>query len=122
MKKMETSWRVHYLWNGINDAPPLVENPRTTQAGQVVHFNGTLSFEIIKNLYTGANGYYLKQLSDARVNGVNLPGSREQIGAIGPGTVLNSGKWSFFFNGYREVGAESSTAGNKLALRVQKVF
>ena len=121
-KRMETSWRVHYLWNGINDAPPFVENTRTTQAGQAVHFNGTLSFEMIKNLYIGANGYYLKQLTDARGNGANLPGSREQIGAIGPGMVLNSGKWFFYINGYREVGAESTTAGNKLVLRVQKVF
>ena len=121
-KRMETSWRVHYLWNGKNDAPPLVENVRTTQAGQAVHFNSTLSFEIIKNLFIGANGYYLKQLTDARVNGVNQPDSREQIGAIGPGMVLNSGKWFFYINGYREAGAESTTAGNKLVLRVQKVF
>jgi hypothetical protein len=63
------------------------------QAGQAVHFNSTLSFAIIKNLHIGARGYYLKQLADARVNGVNLPGSREQIGAIGPDMVLNSGKW-----------------------------
>jgi len=33
----------------------------------------TLSFEIFKNLYIGANGYYLKQLTDARSNGVSLP-------------------------------------------------
>jgi hypothetical protein len=36
-------------------------------------FNSTLSFEIFKNLYTGANGYYLKQLTGARSNGVSLP-------------------------------------------------
>ena len=122
LKRMETSWRVHYLWNGINDAPPLVENTRTTEAGQAVHFNGTLSFEIFRNVYIGANGYYLKQLTDARSNGVSLPYSKEQIGAIGPGMVLKSGKWLFFINGYREVGAESTTAGNKLVLRVQRVF
>jgi hypothetical protein len=122
VKRMETSWRVHYLWNGINNASPLVENTRTTQAGQAVHFNRTLPFEIIKNLYIGANRYYPKQLTDARVNGVNLPGSREQICAIGPGMVLNSVKWFLYINGYREVGAESTTAGNKLVLRVQKVF
>jgi hypothetical protein len=85
-------------------------------------FNSTLSFEIFKNLYIGANGYYLKQLTDARSNGVSLPYSKEQIGAIGPGMVLNSGKWFFFINGYHETGAESTTAGNKLVLHVQKVF
>jgi hypothetical protein len=122
MKRMETSWRVHDLWSGTNDAPPLVENTRTTQAGQAVHFNSTLSFEIFKNLYIGANGYYLKQLTYARNNGVILPYSKEQTGAIGPGMVLNSVKLLFYINGYREVSAESTTAGNKLVLRVQKVF
>ena len=53
---------------------------------------------------------------------VSLPGSREQIGVIGPGMVQDSRKWFFFINGYREVGAETTTAGNKLVLRVQKVF
>jgi hypothetical protein len=119
---METSWRVHYPWNGTNDAPHLVENTRTAQAGQAVHFNSTLSFEIFKNLYIGANRYSLKQLTGARVNGVSLPYSKEQIGVIGPGMVPNSGKWFFYINGYREVGAESTAAGSKLVLRVQKVL
>jgi hypothetical protein len=121
-KRIETSWRVHYLWDATNHAPPLGENASTTQAGQAVHFNATASYEIVKNVYVGANGYYLKQITDARANGIALPNSREQIGGIGPGVVVNHAKWFFFVNAYHEVGAENMTEGNKLVLRVEKVF
>ena len=122
VKHLETSWRVHYLWNSTNHAPPLGENASYTQAGQAVHFNATASYEIVKNIYVGANGYYLKQITDAHVNGIAVPNAREQIGGIGPGAVVNRGKWYFFVNGYREVGAENMSEGNKLVLRVEKVF
>lgn len=122
MKKLETSWRIHYLWNGVNHNPPAIYGATTTQAGQAMHFNATASYEIVKNVYVGANGYYLKQITDARANGFALPNSREQIGGIGPGAVVNRGKWFFFVNAYHEVGAENLTAGTKLVLRVEKVF
>jgi hypothetical protein len=121
-KHFETSWRIHYLWDGTNHAPPLGENASTTQAGQAIHFNATASYEIVKNVYVGANGYYLKQITDARANGIALPNSREQIGGIGPGAVVIRGKWFFFVNAYHEVGAENLSEGNKLVLRVEKVF
>jgi hypothetical protein len=121
-KRFETSWRVHYLWNSTNHAPPLAENATTTQAGQAIHFNATASYEIVKHVYIGANGYYLKQITDARANGIALPNSREQIGGIGPGAVVNHGKWYFFIDGYHEVGADNLSEGSKLVLRVEKVF
>jgi hypothetical protein len=121
-KRIETSWRIHYLWDATNHAPPLGENASDTQAGQAVHFNATVSYEIVKNVYVGANGYYLKQITDARVNGIAVPNAREQIGGIGPGAVVNHGKWFFFVNAYREVEAENLAEGNKLVLRVEKVF
>lgn len=121
-KRVETSWRVHYLWNATNHAPPIATGDSTTQAGQAIHFNATASYEIVKNVYVGANGYYLKQTTDARANGIDLPNSRQQIGGIGPGAVVNHGKWFFFVNAYHEVGAENMSEGNKLVLRVEKVF
>jgi hypothetical protein len=121
-KRFETSWRVHYLWNATNHAPPVATGDSTTQAGQAIHFNATASYEIVKNVYVGANGYYLKQITDARANGIALPNSRQQIGGIGPGAVVNHGKWFFFVNGYHEVGAENMSEGNKLVLRIEKVF
>jgi hypothetical protein len=121
-KRIETSWRIHYLWDATNHAPPLGENANSTQAGQAIHFNATASYEIVKNVYVGANGYYLKQITDAHTNGIAVPNDREQIGGIGPGVVANRGKWFFFVNAYDEVGAENLPEGNKLVLRVEKVF
>jgi hypothetical protein len=121
-KRFETSWRIHYLWNSTNHAPPVDTGDNTTQAGQAVHFNATASYEILKGLYVGANGYYLKQITDAHANGINLPNSRQQIGGIGPGAVYNRGKWYYWVNAYHEVGAENMSSGNKLVLRITKVF
>jgi hypothetical protein len=92
------------------------------RAGQAIHLNATASYEIFKNVYVGANCYYLKQITDARANGLALPNSRQQIGAIGPGAVINRGEWYVYINGYHEIGAENMSAGNKLILRVEKVF
>jgi hypothetical protein len=121
-KRLETSWRVHYLWNSTNHAPPLDTGYSTTQAGQAIHFNATASYEILKGLYVGANGYYLKQITDAHANGIDLPNFRQQIGGIGPGAVYNRGKWYYWINSYHELGAKNMTEGNKLVLRVTKVF
>jgi hypothetical protein len=97
-KRFETSWRVHYLWNSTNHSPPVDTGDNTTQAGQAIHFNATASYEILKGLYVGANGYYLKQITDAHGNGLDLPNSRQQIGGIGPGAVYNRGKWFYWVN------------------------
>jgi hypothetical protein len=121
-KRFETSWRVHYLWNATNHAPPVDAGDNTTQAGQAIHFNATASYEIMKGLYVGANGYYLKQITDAHVNGIDVPNSRQQIGGIGPGAVYNRGKWFYWVDSYHELGAKNMSEGNKLVLRVSKVF
>jgi len=121
-KRIETSVRAYYLWNSVNHAPPVATGYTSTQAGQAIHLNATASYEIFKHVYVGANGYYLKQLTDARANGLALPNSRQQIGAVGPGAVINHGKWYLYINGYHEIGAENMSAGNKLVLRVEKVF
>ena len=121
-KRFETSWRVHYLWNSTNHSPPVDTGDSTTQAGQAIHFNATASYEILKGLYVGANGYYLKQITDAHANGLDLPNSRQQIGGIGPGAVYHRGKWFYWINAYHEVGAENMSSGNKLVVRVTKVF
>jgi len=121
-KHIGTSWRVHYLWNSTNHAPPVDTGDDTTQAGQAIHFNATASYEIVKNVYVGANGYHLKQITDGRANGIAVPNAREQIGGIGPGAVVNRGKWFYFINAYHEVGAMNMSEGNKLVLRVEKVF
>ena len=95
MKRIETSWRVHYLWNGVNNSPATGAGLENTQAGQAIHFNATAAIDVGKHVYVGANGYYLAQITDARSNGIAIPASREQIGAIGPGMVFNRQKWFY---------------------------
>jgi hypothetical protein len=121
-KRIETSWRVHYLWNSTNDSPPYATGAQSTQAGQAIHFNATTAYNFGKHLWIGPNAYYLRQIMDGRVNGVQLRNSPEQVGAIGPGMVWNSGKWFFYANGYHELGVKNRPEGDKLVLRVEKIF
>ncbi len=119
---IETSWRVHYLWNSTNDGPPYSTGAQSTQAGQAIHFNATTAYSFGRHLWIGPNAYYLRQITDGRVNGVSLRDSPEQVGAIGPGMVWNSGRWSFYANSYHEFSVENRPKGNKLVLRVEKTF
>lgn len=119
MKRIETSWRVHYLWNSQNDEPPLGTGARSTQAGQAIHFNATAGYNVYKGLWVGANSYYLKQVTAPSINGVELRNSPEQVGAIGPGAVWNLRRYLLYANVYHEFGAENRPEGNKLVLRIQ---
>ena len=121
-KRIETSWRVHYLWNSTNNAPPLSTGDSSTQAGQAIHFNATAGYRAYKGLWIGANGYFLSQITDGRVNGVSILDSPERVAAIGPGMVWNRRKWFFYANQYEELGARNRATGQKLVLRVEKVF
>jgi hypothetical protein len=122
VKRLETSWRVHYLWNSTNNDSPISTGARSTQAGQAIHFNATAAYNIWKGLWIGPNAYYLKQITDGKIDGVALHNSPEQVGAIGPGMVWNSGSWFFYANGYQEFGAENRATGHKLVLRIEKTF
>jgi hypothetical protein len=121
-KRIETSWRVHYLWNSTNNSPPSATGAQSTQAGQAIHFNATAAYNFGKHLWIGPNAYYLRQITDGRVNGVPLSNSPEQVGAIGPGLVWNSGKWFFYANCYHELLARNRPEGDKIVFRVEKIF
>jgi len=54
-KRIETSWRVHYPWNSINNDPPIGTEARFTQAGQAMHFNATAAYNFCKGIWIGAN-------------------------------------------------------------------
>ena len=121
-KRIETSWRIHYLWNSTNNNPPVGTGAQSTQAGEAIHFNATAAYNLCKGLWIGPNGYYIKQITDGKVDGVPLLNSPEQVGAIGPGMVWNRGKWFLFANGYQEFGAENRAEGHKLVPSVEKFF
>ena len=121
-KRLETSWRFHYLWNGVNKAPFLPKGAHSTQAGQAVHFNATAGYHLTHGLWIGVNGYYLKQITAAQINGASVLNSPEQVGAIGPGAVWQLGRCSLYANGYHEFGVENRSQGDKLVLRMEWVF
>jgi hypothetical protein len=120
-RKVETSWRVQYLYNGVNNDPAVGNNARSSQAGQAIHFNATAAYSLPHGVWIGANGYLLKQVTAPRINGAAVSASPEQVGAIGPGIVWDRGQYLLYANGYHEVGALNRAEGNKLVLRVQWV-
>ncbi len=123
--KWTASWRIHYLWNSTNDDPNrLFLGADDTQAGQAVHLNFATDYEILeKTLRLGINGYYLKQVTDTQANGHDVPDSREQVFAIGPGAVWHITPNShLFFNAYFETAAENRPEGNRFVLRFVQHF
>jgi hypothetical protein len=121
-RRLETSWRLHYLWNATNNAPSVPSAVHSTQAGQAVHFNATVGYNLMHRFWIGANGYYLKQITAAQVNGVSLLHSPEQVGAIGPGLMLQLGRCFLYANEYHELGAENRARGDRFVFRIEWVF
>ncbi len=114
------SCRVHYLWNDENGNPAAPFNAsKTEQAGQAVHLNFATEYELLpKHLRLGLNGYYLKQITDMKVNGDNVSDTREQVLGLGPGLVWHiSQNDHIFANVYFELAAENRPEGERYNLR-----
>ena len=118
-RHLESSWRVHYLWNATNNTPSVASGAQSTQAGQAIHLNATTGYRLPRGVWIGANGYYLTQITDPKINGQPLSNSPERVGAIGPGALWDMGRWILFANAYHEVGALNRPEGNKVVLRLQ---
>ena len=121
--KLTTSWRVHYLWNDKNNDPFVGFGASDTQAGQAIHANFAAAYEVMpKKLRLGVNGYYLKQISDSKMNGASVSG-REMVFAVGPGAIVSfSQDTHLFFNAYHETSVSYRPKGDKLVLRLVKHF
>jgi hypothetical protein len=119
--RWKASMRLHYLWNTKNNAPSdtLFPNADDTQAGQAIHLNFSSGFEVwSKRLHVGLNGYYLKQITDSKVDGDKVDDSREQVLGIGPGAVFHfSPDDHLFLNVYFETQAENRPEGIRANLR-----
>jgi hypothetical protein len=112
--------RIHYLWNSENDIPNRAFGEVSeTQAGQAIHANYAIAYAILPDrLRLGINGYYLKQISDTEVDGVEIEGRKEQVLGIGPGFVYHFSQDShLFFNSYYETRAENRPKGTRMNLR-----
>lgn len=114
------STRIHYLWNGKNDEPNRAfAGASDTQAGQAIHLNFATAYQILPMLRIGINGYYLKQVTDLKVDGDNVDNTREQVLGIGPGLLWHISKNAhLFFNAYFESQAENRPEGERYNLRL----
>lgn len=109
------SWRIHYLWCTRNDATRI-------KAGDAITSHFSLAYKIGK-LFIGLSGYYLQQIKDSQLEGVDIPNSRERVVAIGPGALYAESKDLFFFaNLYFEADARNRPQGTRLFFRLVKHF
>jgi len=115
------SWRIHYLWNDVNSNPESIysfTHPGTTsvQAGQAVHLNFDAAYNLYAHhLYGGINGYYFKQITESKFNGVSIAGTEERVLGIGPGIAYIFNKnFEFFLNGYFETAVANRPSGTRL--------
>jgi len=121
-KRWEISARTHYLWNATNNDPFVGLGVHSIQAGQAVHANYATSYELHKNVRVGFNGYWLQQITDHRINGVDIADSRERTIGLGPGLqIAGHGIW-FRANSYMETGVQNRMSGTKVTFRISKVI
>lgn len=113
--RWEASWRLQYIYNFKNHDPaasyPLIFGGKPvddSQAGEMVSANFTTSYEIYPKVSVGLNGYYAEQISDDKVNGSKLSGSKEKVLGVGPGVFwhISEGK-AVWVNIYHELEAEN---------------
>ncbi|MCF7980818.1 MAG: transporter [Pseudomonadales bacterium] len=120
--RLASSFRFYYLWSSKNNDPdPTLANDNT-QSGQALHFNYALSYQIHPEWRIGFSGYYLKQITDDKVDNVSVSRSREQVFGVGPGFRYSNKNFSVRLNYYFESNVENRPRGNKLNLVLSKAF
>jgi hypothetical protein len=121
-KKVEFSVRLHYLWNSTNNDPFVGFGIRNMQPGQAFHVNYATSYELWKNVRLGFNGYWLQQLTDHQINGIDMRNSKESTVGLGPGIQLSGGTIAFRANGYVETDVHNRPSGIKVTFRISKAI
>lgn len=118
--KWTAAIRLHYLWNARNHNPNVAFGPMTqfTQAGQAIFADIATEYGVTEQLHVGINGYFFSQITDTRVNGIDVPGRREGVWAIGPGMLYGLTKNQFvFINVYSEQDARNRPQGTNIIAR-----
>ena len=121
-QRIETSWRLSYLWNSTNHAPGPGYDATSIQPGQAVHVNGAVSVVLLPGVRVGVAGYALRQVTDSRANGRAVPGSLEQVAALGPGLLASTKNTSLGVNSYWEFAAENRSEGVRMTAYLMRVW
>lgn len=118
--KLSTSWRIHYLWSSENKNADLMGGAvEDVQAGQAIHLNYAIAYQVTDFLRLGVAGYYLKQLENDEFDGHTASGTKEEVFAIGPGLVWHINKDLTFMGAVNfESGAENRPEGVRSTLRL----
>lgn len=128
--KWTLSSRVFYLWNGKNSDPlPTrfaqygIGEAHHFQPGQAMHANFAADYALTPQWRVGLAGYWLQQLTETKVNGESLSGSKERVVAFGPGVMYSfSAKDHLVLNHYTETAARNRPEGQRLTLRYIHAF
>jgi hypothetical protein len=121
-KRVEFSARVHYLWNSTNHDPFVRLGIKNMQPGQALHANYATSYEVVKGIRLGFNGYWLQQLTDHQIDSIGIPDSKERTVGLGPGfQVAGVGIW-FRVNSYLETDVRNRPSGIKVTFRISKAL
>lgn len=117
--KWTASTRMHYLYNFKNDEPSYgFVNAKEVQAGQAFHANFASEYAFTDKLRLGLNGYYLKQMTDTKVDNIKVKNRKESVWAIGPGVMYShSPKRHLVANAYMEQDAKNRPEGHRLQIR-----
>ncbi|MDN3668225.1 transporter [Echinicola jeungdonensis] len=116
LPKWEISGRALYLWNSKN-----LDSSFSAQAGQAIHFNYSVSYEIVKEFRIGPSGYYLSQIHDHKLNGEWLD-SRERVLGLGAALHWQSNKTFIRVQGYKETMVKSRPQGTRISISINQIF
>lgn len=110
------SWRLHYLWCSQNRATHI-------QAGDTVHLNYDMEYQVFPKLWIGVTGYFLQQLRDSNLCGEDIPLSRERILGNGFGILYTTKKnYRVLSYLYFENMARNRPQGTRFVFRLIKHF
>lgn len=111
-----TSWRLNYLWCAENNKTHL-------KAGNAYHMSYSLTYRMTQRFFFAANCYYLQQLSNNRLCGIEVPNSKERVLGIGPGALYAFSKSMYLFGYfYYESQVRNRPQGTNLIFRFVKHF
>jgi len=115
-EKLALSWRLMYLW--------CAKNKKTNiQPGQTFHMNFSAEYEFFNKCWLALNGYYLQQLKNSTMCGMEIPNSKERIVAAGPGILWDLPRnYQLLAHLYFEFKAKNRPQGIKPLLTFIKHF